>query len=113
MAVSLVEDCIPRSENSVWAHSAQRMTISPRSMSRLSDPSMVSQLRMLPPLALHSRRSGQQVISVFYNKLTKDRLASLPLSSEAPFSSIVYNNGTLRNRGIEIALGGEVFNLNG
>lgn len=49
----------------------------------------------------------------FYKKLTKDRLASLPLSSEAPFSSIVYNNGTLRNRGIEIALGGEVFNLNG
>ena len=49
----------------------------------------------------------------FYNKLTKDRLALLPLSSEAPFSSIVYNNGTLRNRGIEIALGAEVFDVNG
>lgn len=48
----------------------------------------------------------------YYNKLTKDRLASLPLSSEAPFASIVYNNGTLRNRGIEIELGGDVLNLN-
>ncbi|UYQ95423.1 SusC/RagA family TonB-linked outer membrane protein [Chitinophaga horti] len=44
----------------------------------------------------------------FYNKLTKDRLTSKPLPSEAPFTSITYNNGALRNRGIEVALGGSV-----
>ena len=49
----------------------------------------------------------------YYNKLTKDRLASLPLSSEAPFSAIIYNNGTLRNRGIEVELAANVFNFRG
>jgi TonB-linked SusC/RagA family outer membrane protein len=49
----------------------------------------------------------------YYNKLTKDRLASLPLSSEAPFASIIYNNGTLRNRGVEIELGATVLNTGG
>ncbi|WP_295121179.1 SusC/RagA family TonB-linked outer membrane protein [uncultured Chitinophaga sp.] len=44
----------------------------------------------------------------FYNKLTKDRLTSKPLPSEAPFTSITYNNGALRNRGVEIALGGRI-----
>lgn len=42
----------------------------------------------------------------WYNKLTENRIASKPLPSEAPFSSITYNNGTLQNKGIEIALGG-------
>ncbi|MGN6602996.1 MAG: SusC/RagA family TonB-linked outer membrane protein [Ginsengibacter sp.] len=42
----------------------------------------------------------------WYNKLTKNRIASKPLPSEAPFSSITYNNGVLQNKGIEIALGG-------
>ena len=49
----------------------------------------------------------------YYNKLTKDRLASLPLSSEAPFASIIYNNGVLRNRGVEIELGANVLNVKG
>lgn len=49
----------------------------------------------------------------YYNKLTKDRLADLPLSSEAPFQTIVYNNGTLRNRGVEIELGANVLNIKG
>jgi TonB-linked SusC/RagA family outer membrane protein len=40
----------------------------------------------------------------FYNKLTKDRLDSKPLPSEAPFSSIVFNNGTIQNKGVEIEL---------
>jgi len=40
----------------------------------------------------------------YYNKETKDRLASKPLPSEAPFSSITYNNGSLRNRGVEVEL---------
>lgn len=49
----------------------------------------------------------------FYNNLTKDRLAALPLSSEAPFASIVYNNGTLKNSGVEVELGGRVLNIGG
>jgi TonB-linked SusC/RagA family outer membrane protein len=44
----------------------------------------------------------------YYNKVTKDMLASKPLPSEAPFSSIIYNNGNLRNRGVEVELGAEV-----
>lgn len=44
----------------------------------------------------------------YYNKLTKDRLTGKPLPSESPFTSITYNNGALRNRGVEIALGGTV-----
>lgn len=46
----------------------------------------------------------------FYNKLTKDRLASKPLPSESPFSSITFNNGVLRNRGVEVELGATVIN---
>ncbi|WP_316767674.1 SusC/RagA family TonB-linked outer membrane protein [Pedobacter frigiditerrae] len=44
----------------------------------------------------------------WYNKLTKDRLDSKPLPLESPFSSIVYNNGTLQNKGIDIELGATV-----
>lgn len=44
----------------------------------------------------------------FYNKRTKDRLDSKPLPSESPFASIRFNNGELRNRGIEIELGASV-----
>jgi TonB-linked SusC/RagA family outer membrane protein len=40
----------------------------------------------------------------FYNKLTKDRLDSKPLPAEAPFSSIIFNNGTIQNKGVEIEL---------
>jgi TonB-linked SusC/RagA family outer membrane protein len=40
----------------------------------------------------------------YYNRLTKDRLDLKPLPAEAPFSSIVFNNGSLQNRGIEIEL---------
>jgi TonB-linked SusC/RagA family outer membrane protein len=46
----------------------------------------------------------------WYNKLTKNRIASKPLPSEAPFSSITYNNGTLQNKGVEIAVGGTPVN---
>jgi len=44
----------------------------------------------------------------YYNKLTKDRHSSKPLPSESPFPSITYNNGTLRNRGIEVELSATV-----
>ncbi|MES2377914.1 MAG: SusC/RagA family TonB-linked outer membrane protein [Bacteroidota bacterium] len=40
----------------------------------------------------------------YYNRLTKDRLDLKPLPAEAPFSSIVFNNGSLQNRGIEVEL---------
>lgn len=46
----------------------------------------------------------------YYNKLTKDRLASKPLPSESPFPSITFNNGVLRNRGVEVELGATVIN---
>ncbi len=48
-----------------------------------------------------------------YNKLTQNRLASKPLPSEAPFSSILYNNGTLQNSGVEIEVGGTVMDRSG
>ncbi|MBE9668408.1 SusC/RagA family TonB-linked outer membrane protein [Mucilaginibacter boryungensis] len=47
----------------------------------------------------------------FYNKLTKDRLDSKPLPAEAPFSSIIFNNGTLQNKGVEIELGATVLRM--
>ena len=48
----------------------------------------------------------------WYNKLTKDRLDSKPLPAESPFSSIVFNNGILQNKGIEIELGAEAVRIN-
>lgn len=44
----------------------------------------------------------------FYNKLTKNRLASKPLPSEAPFPSVVFNNGVLQNKGVEVEIGATV-----
>lgn len=44
----------------------------------------------------------------YYNKVTKDRLTTKPLPSEAPFSSITYNNGALRNRGVEVEIGAKI-----
>ncbi|WP_217605570.1 SusC/RagA family TonB-linked outer membrane protein [Chitinophaga sp. GbtcB8] len=44
----------------------------------------------------------------YYNKLTKDRLTSKPLPAEAPFTTITYNNGALRNRGVEVAIGAAI-----
>ncbi|WP_232825945.1 SusC/RagA family TonB-linked outer membrane protein [Chitinophaga alhagiae] len=43
-----------------------------------------------------------------YRKLTKDRIDSKPLPSEAPFGSIVFNNGVLQNSGVEVEIGGTV-----
>ncbi len=48
----------------------------------------------------------------YYNKLTKNRLASKPLPSESPFPSITFNNGILRNRGVEVELGATVIKSN-
>jgi TonB-linked SusC/RagA family outer membrane protein len=49
----------------------------------------------------------------FYNKLTKDRLASKPLPLEGPFASLIYNNGSLRNRGVEVELSATVLKYRG
>ncbi|NTS43911.1 SusC/RagA family TonB-linked outer membrane protein [Flavisolibacter sp. BT320] len=49
-----------------------------------------------------------RLTAVYYNKLTKNRLTAKPLPSESPFTSIRYNNGALRNRGVEIELGASI-----
>lgn len=48
-----------------------------------------------------------------YNKLTKNRLADLPLAAETGFSSIKYNVGSLRNSGFEIELDAKILEMNG
>jgi TonB-linked SusC/RagA family outer membrane protein len=47
-----------------------------------------------------------------YEKITKDRLISIPLASQIGFSSIVSNYGSLRNRGLEFAFSGVLINKN-
>ena len=39
-----------------------------------------------------------------YNKVTNDRLTSYPLPGETGFENIMYNVGSLRNRGIEVEI---------
>jgi TonB-linked SusC/RagA family outer membrane protein len=48
-----------------------------------------------------------------YNKLTKNRLADLPLAAETGFSSIKYNVGSLRNRGFEVEVSSKILDING
>lgn len=51
----------------------------------------------------------------YYNKLTRDRLVSIPLPRESGFNSIVANYGSVRNQGVEFELGVDVIrkqNLN-
>lgn len=43
-----------------------------------------------------------------YNKLTKNRLDNFLLPAESGFASIRYNVGELRNRGVEVEIGGTV-----
>ena len=49
----------------------------------------------------------------YYNKLTKNRLADLPLPAETGFSSIKYNVGSLRNSGFEFEIDGKVLDTSG
>jgi len=42
--------------------------------------------------------------SDYYNKLTRDRLVSIPLPRESGFNSIVANYGSVRNQGVEFEL---------
>ena len=76
----------------------------------LSNPNLVWESTETTDLALDAGfLQDRFTFSIdFYNKLTKDRLASKPLPSEAPFPSITYNNGVLQNKGVEIELGGAI-----
>ena len=76
----------------------------------LSNPNLVWESTETTDLAVDASFFNNRInLSVdFYNKLTKDRLTSKPLPSEGPFTSITYNNGALRNRGVEVAIGGSV-----
>ncbi len=48
----------------------------------------------------------------FYNRITTDKYATIPLPSTSGVSGILSNNGELRNRGIEVDLGYTVLNKN-
>lgn len=56
--------------------------------------------------------SRLNVVLDFYNKVTRDRLASLPIAGETGFSSIRYNVGSLQNRGFEVELNAQVIRTN-
>ena len=78
--------------------------------SNLSNPNLVWESTSTTDLAFDAGFLNNRITLTvdWYNKLTKNRLASKPLPSEAPFPSIPYNNGELQNRGIEIELGGTI-----
>jgi TonB-linked SusC/RagA family outer membrane protein len=72
----------------------------------LSNPNLRWESTETTDLALDAGLLNDRLLLTvdFYNKLTKNRLASKPLPSEAPFSSITFNNGVLQNKGVEIEL---------
>lgn len=49
----------------------------------------------------------------YYDKLTKNRLSSLPLPAETGFSSIAYNVGSVGNSGVEVELDAYVIDTRG
>lgn len=78
--------------------------------SNLSNPGLVWESTATTDIGLDAGFLDNRItLSLdYYNKLTQNRLASKPLPSEAPFASIVYNNGELQNRGFEIELGATI-----
>ncbi len=76
----------------------------------LSNPDLVWETTTTTDLALEAGFLNNRInLTVdVYNKLTTDRIESKPLPSEAPFASIVFNNGTLQNSGVEVEIGGAV-----
>lgn len=78
--------------------------------SNLSNPNLKWESTITTDLAIDASFLQNRInLTVeYYNKLTKDRITSKPLPSEAPFTSITYNNGALRNRGVEVELGAAV-----
>ena len=80
----------------------------------LSNPNLKWEQTQTTDLAFDAGFFHDRVVLTvdYYNKLTKNRLASKPLPSEAPFASITYNNGVLQNKGVEIELGATVLQTN-
>lgn len=78
--------------------------------SNLSNPGLVWESTATTDIAIDAGFLDNRITLTvdYYNKLTQNRLASKPLPSEAPFASIVYNNGELQNKGFEIELGATV-----
>jgi TonB-linked SusC/RagA family outer membrane protein len=92
-------------------YSVSRYALSPGILrANLSNPNLIWETTETLDLAFDAGFFNNRVTLTvdWYNKLTKDRLASKPLPLEAPFSSIRYNNGVLQNKGIEIELGAAV-----
>ena len=58
-------------------------------------------------------KSRLNIVFDIYNKLTKNRLADLPLPAETGFSSIKYNVGSLRNRGFELEIDAKILDKRG
>jgi TonB-linked SusC/RagA family outer membrane protein len=82
--------------------------------SNLSNPNLKWEKTEVTDIAMDiSLLKGRVNITLdFYNKLTKDRLDSKPLPSEAPFNSIRFNNGILQNKGIEVELSAVIIKSN-
>lgn len=83
--------------------------------SNLSNPNLKWEQTTTTDLAMEISFFRDRINLVFdwYDKRTSNRLASKPLPSEAPFSTITYNNGTLQNKGYEIELGASVIQSSG
>ena len=89
-------------------YSAANYALSPGIVrANLSNPNLRWESTVTTDLAIDASffQSRVNLTVDYYNKLTRDRLTSKPLPSEAPFTSITYNNGALRNRGVEVELG--------
>jgi len=78
--------------------------------SNLANPNLVWETTQTTDLAFDASFFNSRInLTVdYYNKVTKDRLDVKPLPAESPFASIVFNNGKLRNRGVEIELGAAI-----
>jgi TonB-linked SusC/RagA family outer membrane protein len=48
--------------------------------------------------------------ATYYNRLNDDKVASLSLPQTTGFSSVTYNNGSYRNRGVEFDITAHIFN---
>ncbi len=92
-------------------YSATRYALGPGILrSNLSNPALIWESTATTDIAVDAGFLNNRITLTvdYYNKLTQNRLASKPLPSEAPFSSIVYNNGELQNRGFEIEIGATI-----
>lgn len=91
--------------------SATRYALSPGILrANLSNPNLVWETTETLDIAFDAGFFNNRVTLTvdWYDKRTKDRLASKPLPSEAPFSTIRFNNGILQNKGIEVEIGAMV-----